>query len=552
MNLGEEVVLRCRDYIAANDFLAAEKAIAQLTALEGYRAEAGYLKGMLNFKQGDHKAACDAIDESLAFDGNAIEALELKLRILMMQGENASAADLSATLVARAPNSIGVLNLCAKALVKAGRISEAVEAWRRIAEIAPADGTPLIAIATAYFRAKFYDDAFVAAVLAFEREGSARAIVLAADSAAKAKNLAKLAWAAVRLAELDGKAALKYTHVLAGPDHVTAAAEILLKAGTDATEEIASIIAPLTKAARGAERAGDDAAAARAWSLVLQLDPTHQKAQASLRRYISGLMKAGVAFFENGESAEAISVFRKIVALDPVSGTARRKLAVALNREGDFPGEADAWRSLALLTGDSEAWQRALRASRKSELSETQLLLFVDARTHLEGDAELIERGNSLARKLGKRALLQIGEEPVAESLRALKAVEAWDGESPFADKLRARLKEVLQAALRSDESPEETRTITAENILAIDPVNLYALQWLSRVHLKARRFEAASSVLEKLIELVPQEASYWQHLSRCRKALKKPELSKEPTMKQAAPDLDAEAGAELEKAAAA
>jgi len=553
MATSRDIIFRCRNYVAANDFAAAEQAIAELVALDECRAQAAYFKGAVNFRRGDYKAAREALDESLLLGDNSIETMELKIRILSLEGNIEGAADLAEQMVAMAPGSIGALNVCAKALAKAGRVVKAANVWSRIAEMAPADPTPLLASAAAYFKAKAFNDACDMAFAAFERESSSRSLVLAADSAAKVKNLERLSSAASKLAEIDGQAALKYTRLLLTPEYVSVAAQIVVNAGVDSADaqDVVSIVGQLVKVARNAEKTGEEVEAAGIWRLVLQLDPLHEKAASSLRRHISGLMKAGIALLDNDEVAEAVAVFRRLVALDPAVGTAWRKLAIALNRQGDFAEEAEAWRSLARLTGDTDAWQRALRSSRKCDPSEGQLLMFVDARSHLEGDASLTEKGDSLARKLGKSGFQRAGAEPFAATFATLEAIMLWNPENPIVEKLRGRLSAVLQRVLRSPELADEERTEAAERLLTIDQTNLNALQWLSRVYFKSRKFEAASAVFERLIEISPEDKTYWHYLSRCRKALKKPELSVDFASQQAELHPEGAAGAYLEEVAA-
>jgi tetratricopeptide (TPR) repeat protein len=524
MNHSDILVARCRKFVADNDFSAAAELISELSATDGCQAQASYLNGAVQFKQGDYSAAGESLDKSLAIDPALSDALELRLRLATLQNENALAADLAVALIAQSPKSVGVLNMSAKALAKAGRIDEAAEAWERIADLTPVDPAPLLAVANAYFKAKSYSRTFDAAVAAFERDAQAvQATLLAAESAAKSKDLAKLAWAAPRLSALDADAARKYVRTLNVPEYLTVAAQLLVNLGADALpEEVEPVVSRLVKTM---PTEGDENELAERWALTLKLDPTNKKASSFMRRHISALMKSGNEMLDSGDNARAIDAFRRLVALDDQKGTVWRKLAIALNREQFYRDEAQAWRKLALLTDDADAWQRALRAIRKCDPSEEQLQLFIDVRTHVGDEPGLTEKGDSLARKLTKLALDQTSADQVGPGLSLLRTLSAWSPDSPVVDKLRQRLRTALTQAVRGDSDAAE-RTEAAEKLLTIDPSNLYALQWLSRTYFKTRRFEAASVAYEKLIAIDPKDESYWLQLSRCRKAMKRQEPS--------------------------
>lgn len=523
-----------RAAIAEHRFAEAENIVSELAAQSGNQPLANFLTGALAFERKDLQSAEAALEKSLAAEPDLVDALTLQLRIVMQHGgDAAAAASLASSLLGKPDLSAASLNLAAKALARANNVDKAVDIWRRIAESNRSDPAPLASVAAAYLKAKRFDKALEAALIAARRDpAAARPLVIAADAALKLDALPQLADAAIKLSVIDPVSALRYAQPLMEAEHVLAGSQVMIACiaadpGLVTENQKKKLERALITAARAANEAGHLRVATELWLSLLKLDPENNKAASYIGRQLSAMMKSANELMVGGDNKGAAELYAGIVAIDPTKGSSWRKLATAYGREEAYEQEAEAWQQLAMLTADPDAWHRAMRAIRKCAPSEKQLRMFAAARAQLGEDSRLLEKGDSLARKLGKIAMdQQIGTDPVAIPLSVLDAIRSWDPTSSIADRLQGRLRTELLRTMRVKEVKEDAEKTAdiAEKLLRIDPENLTALQFLARHYYRIRRFEAANVAYEKLIELDASKEVFWRHVSRCRKALRQPE----------------------------
>lgn len=317
--------------------------------------------------------------------------------------------------------------------------------------------------------------------------------------------------------------------------------------------------------ARILQALGREHDAARSLTAALSLQPGHAEAASTLAPLLRGLAER---LFDAGRPAEAATLYRRVLALDPAELTAAFDFALCAARTGQLPQAAGAARMAGRLDPaiqraallEAECWSAQARPAEAAEAAHRAVLAGPVAAVARMMRAVSLQQAGAVERAaLAYRALLALdpaspagwGNLGIAAQALGLLRDAVLSGRRAVAlvpDDAGSRIN--LSAALLAAERPRDAAAV-ARHGLALDPSSADLLLNLGSALDSRRACDAARPLLDRALRLRPGDPAILAQFGRVCEAVGDGPAAVLPLRRAlAATPGDAEAWAALGRAA--